>query len=116
MIMSKRSYLIFISGNYKNNIGFLRKMPFVEAIVYNPITKEDIGRTEKLLVDTGAEINILHKKYETLFKNNKILSKRKLKYGASKLIVELPVYEVEFKIEGYTFLTKATMGAFPKCR
>lgn len=84
-------------------------MPFVNAIIYNPVTEKDLGRTEKLLVDTGAELNILHKKYDVLFKNNKILCKRKLKYGASKSIIELPVYEVGFKIKGNTFLTKATI-------
>ncbi|MCP4353327.1 MAG: hypothetical protein GY795_48370 [Desulfobacterales bacterium] len=107
--MSKRHYSTFINGNYKHQLGFIRKMPFVDAIVYNPVTKKDIGKTEKLLVDTGAEVNILHKKYHNLFKDNKILCKRKLKYGASKLIIELPVYEVEFKIKGYIFSTKATI-------
>lgn len=104
------SYKGYIEENFHNIHPFSTKMPVMDGIVLNPITKKDIGITEKFLIDTGAEVNILCGIYEDLLKiNNNRIRWQKMLYLGGKSFIYLPVYKIEIKIKGYSFDSEAAI-------
>lgn len=90
---------------------FTQKMPVVYGVVFNPLTNEKSDLSEKFLVDTGSEINILRGCYEDFFKKNPIIGYQPISYGGSdkQTIKPHPVYKVEIKIKGYSFNIEAAI-------
>ncbi len=88
---------------------FSTKMPVIDGIVFNPVTKQDRGEIEKFLIDTGAELNILRGIYEDLLKinNNRIRWQKMLYLGGKS--PDLPVYKVGIEIQGYSFDIEAVI-------
>ncbi len=89
------------------NLSFLMKvlvkekrslyMPILDAIVINMLD-EDIGRTEKFIVDTGAAFSVLRGNYNDLFRKAKQADTIEVQYGSgdSKF---LPVYDAKLKVK-----------------
>jgi len=89
---------------------FSTKMPVIDGIVFNPVTKQDRGEIEKFLIDTGAELNILRGIYEDLLKiNNNRIRWQKMLYLGGKSSTYLPVYKVGIEIKGYSFDSEAVI-------
>jgi len=104
------SYKGYIHENFHNIHPFSTKMPVMDGIVLNPIMKKDIGITEKFLIDTGAEVNILRGIYEDLLKiNNNRIRWQKMLYLGGKSSTYLPVYKVGIEIKGYSFDSEAVI-------
>ncbi len=97
-----------IKQQYGKITLFQTNMPVMDGIVFNPITKEEMIETERFLIDTGAEMNILCGKYENLLKtDNNPIRMLPMRYLGSDTSIELPVYKVGVKIQGYKFYIEA---------
>ncbi len=72
-------------------------MATLDALVMNMLD-EDIGVTERFLVDTGAAFSVLSGKYETLFKHAKPVDTIKVQYGSGDTR-NLPVFDAKLKIK-----------------
>ncbi|HAO20521.1 MAG TPA: hypothetical protein DCQ37_08680 [Desulfobacteraceae bacterium] len=107
--MSNKAHKGHVQENFQHLPIFKRKMPVVYGVVFNPLTNEKSDLSEKFLVDTGSEINILRGYYEDLFKNNPIIGSQPISYGGSTQALSYPVYKVEIKIKGDSFNIEAVI-------
>ncbi|MCP4108669.1 MAG: hypothetical protein GY749_24500 [Desulfobacteraceae bacterium] len=72
-------------------------MATLDAIVMNMLD-EDIGVTERFLIDTGAAFSILNGKYEKLFKQARQVDTIKVQYGSGSTR-NLPVFDAKLKVK-----------------
>jgi hypothetical protein len=86
------------------------RMPYIDVLVFNPVSKRDNATTEKFLVDSGASITILNSKFARLLQETPPEEEIIIQYGQSKT-GSLPVYRVVLKIQGYHLETIAAYDA-----
>ncbi len=72
-------------------------MPMLDAVVMN-MRGEDIGVSERFLVDTGAVASVLNRKYENLLSKEAQVDTLVVQYGAGSPR-RLPVYDLKLKIK-----------------
>ncbi len=72
-------------------------MPILDAIVMNMLD-EDIGVTERFLLDTGAAFSVLGGKYEKLFKQARQTDTIAVQYGHGTQRL-LPVFDAKLKVK-----------------
>ena len=75
-IISKFSGSFPLFGNIRADL------PYIEGVLINLESGEDIGFSDKFLIDTGASLSILSGKYSSSFENLKILSEAMIQYGS----------------------------------
>lgn len=86
-----------------NNTSYIHYQPRVNGLVI--FNGHKAYTTSEFILDTGASITILNAKFNFLFKGVESQTYTKIMYGGSTK--ELPVYEIELKIEGNLFKLKA---------
>ncbi|MCP4367418.1 MAG: hypothetical protein GY797_04780 [Deltaproteobacteria bacterium] len=72
-------------------------MTTLDALIMNMLD-QDIGVTERFLVDTGAAFSVLNGKYEKLFKQAKQVDTIKVQYGSGSPR-NLPVFDAKLKVK-----------------
>ncbi len=109
--MSARNSKMYIESKYSTINPFTTKVPSIDAIVHDPISKADSKQTEKFLIDTGAELTILAgAKFKNLFASSPIIGHKKVQYGGSPSSTKgLPIYNICLKIKGHALPTKAIL-------
>jgi len=71
-------------------------MPVLDVIVEN-LAGEDLMCSDEFLVDTGASVSVVGRKYEGLFKSQSIYDTISIQYGTGAT-KNLNIYECYFKI------------------
>jgi len=72
-------------------------MPILYAIVMN-MSDEDIGMTEKFIMDTGAAFSVLRGNYQNLFGKANPVDSINVQYGSGDS-KSLPVYNAKLKVK-----------------
>ena len=86
-----------------NNIAYVHYQPRINGLVI--FNGQKAYTTNEFILDTGASITILNAKFNFLFKEVKPQTYTRIMYGGNTK--DLPVYEIELKIEGNLFKLKA---------
>ncbi len=87
-------------------------MTYVEGIVTNPHNKKKTLTVHKFIVDTGAAISILNRRFKSLFDKSTLpITHVNIHYGGGITREPLPVYKVIIKIKGVEF---ELLAAFDK--
>lgn len=77
-------------------------LPYVDVILKNLSTGIIDQSTSRFLIDTGASISIINKRYEQFVKKMSPIDELPIKYGSGKNR-NLPIYYVGILIKGVTF-------------
>jgi hypothetical protein len=86
-----------------NNTAYIHYQPRINGLVI--FNGQKAYTINEFILDTGASITILNAKFNFLFKDTKPQSYTRIMYGGSTK--DLPVYDIELKIEGNLFNLKA---------
>lgn len=77
-------------------------LPYVDAILKNLQTGDIDQTTSKFLIDTGASISIINKRYESFIKNMKPIDTLPIRYGNNRP-KKMPIYNLGIIIKGHIF-------------
>ncbi len=97
--------LRFFPKIYKKSAGSYY-MPYIKGSVTNLNNGKRTLYASDFIIDTGASITILNHKFAFLFEDdNNIIDYISVQYGGNNK--ELPVYKIELKLQGHSFILPA---------
>jgi hypothetical protein len=77
-------------------------LPYLDAVLRNPLTGEVSGTTNRFKIDTGASISVINSWYQSFIQNMTPFDHIPIQYGNGPIIT-FPVYNVGIIAKGQEF-------------